>query len=77
MAENKPGKPELPAITALVHSGLSDLLRRAEDTAAWDQVLRRCLPEALAKHCGLVSWEYEITNTNNNRIANSLFIRFS
>lgn len=57
MAENKPGKPEMPAYAALVQSGLSDLLRRAETTAAWDQVLRRCLPEALARHCGLVSWD--------------------
>ena len=57
MAENKPGNTELSAMAALVQSGLSDLLRRAENTAAWDRVLRRCLPEALAKHCGLVSWD--------------------
>ena len=57
MAENKPGNTELSAMAALVQSGLSDLLRRAENTAAWDQVLRRCLPEALAKHCGLVYWD--------------------
>lgn len=57
MAENKPMKPELSALDALVHSGLSDLVRRAENVAAWNQVLRRCLPEALAKHCCLVSWD--------------------
>lgn len=57
MAENNPGKPELPAMVALVHSGLSDLIRRAESTAAWNQVLRQCLPENLARHCGLVSWD--------------------
>ena len=57
MAENKPGNPERSAMAALVQSGLSDLLRRAENTAAWDRVLRRCLPETLAKHCGLVSWD--------------------
>lgn len=56
MAEHDSGKPERTVMAALARSGVSDLLRRAEETAAWDQVLRRCLPDALARHCGLVSW---------------------
>jgi hypothetical protein len=57
MTESKPAKPELTIMAALAKSNLSDLVQRAEIVAAWDQILRQGLPESLAKHCGLVSWD--------------------
>lgn len=57
MTEPKPTKPELTVMAALAQSSLSDLVQRAETLAKWDHILRQGLPESLAKHCSLVSWD--------------------
>lgn len=56
MGADKPSKPERSALQALEQTGLAALVARAGELASLDRLLRRNLPEALAKQCRLGAW---------------------